>query len=68
MLENLEQINIILIAFTMFLFVLFIYLVYCIAEIKNQLKLFVDLEYKKYKEDNAKNTISSQPGSDRPQQ
>lgn len=65
MLENLEQINIILIAFSVFLFVLFIYLVYCIAEIKNQLKSFVDLEYKKYKEDNAKNTISSQSGSDR---
>ena len=68
MLENLEQINIILIAFSVFLIVLFIYLVYCIAEIKNQLKSFVDLEYKKYKEDNAKNTISSQSGSNRPQQ
>ncbi len=67
MLENLEQIYIILIALSLFLFILFIYLVYCIAEIKNQLKSFVDLEYKKYKEDNVKNTISSQPGSDRPE-
>lgn len=67
MLENLEQINIILIAFSMFLAVLFIYLVYCIAEIKNQLKSFVNLEYKKHKENNATNTISSQPGSNRPE-
>lgn len=67
MLENLEQINIILIAFSIFLFILFIYLIYCISEIKNQLKSFVDLEYKKYKEDNVKNTINSQPGSNRPQ-
>lgn len=68
MLDTLEQINIVLLAFGAFLLILFIYLIYCIADIKNQLKLFVDLEYKKYEEENGKNSISSESRPDRPQQ
>lgn len=50
------------------LFILLLCVCLSIISINKNIKRFVDLEYKKYKEENAKNAICSQSRSDRPTQ